>query len=131
MKNNKLDYAEDRECELLKQFYRFLLDGYNTDEAVRLAIEQPCSRFWTSPENAMKRISAMRRMKEYTKKGTRAGRLSMFSCIMKRCDGDFSSRNIERVVYSQAPRFFLSFETAKKYIYNAIRKKKRKCKCNR
>lgn len=128
MKNNKLDYSEEREKELLEQFYSFLLGGHCTDDAVRLALEQPCSRFWVSPENAAKRISAMRRGKNYTKKGTRAGRLSLFACIMEKCEGDFSSRNIERVVYSQAPRFFLSFETAKKYIYNAIRKKR---KCNR
>lgn len=126
MKNSKLDYADERDAELLRFFCEFLVAGHGTDDAVRLAISQPCSRFWTSPENAMKRISAMRRGKEYTKKGTREGRLSMFACIMERCNGDFSQKNIEAIVFSPAPKFFLSFETAKKYIYNAI--KKRRCK---
>lgn len=51
----------------------------------------------------------------------------MFAHIMCRCGGDYSVQNIERVVYSGAPRFFLTFETAKKYIYNTINKRK-KCR---
>ena len=127
MKASKLDYGEQRDNELLRVFLSYLTMGYGTDESVRLSIDTPCSRYWTSPENAFKRISAMRRGKEYTKKGTRASRLSMFAHIMCRCGGDYSVQNIERVVYSGAPRFFLTFETAKKYIYNTINKRK-KCR---
>lgn len=127
MKISKLEYSELRDRELLAAFHRFIGTGISINTAVRLAVEQPCSRYWTSPENAYKRISALRRGKSYASKGTREGRNRMFIDIMRKCGGDYSLRNIERVVYEGAPRFFLSAETAKRYIYRTIRNR-RKCR---
>lgn len=122
MENRKLDYSERRDLELTRAFLS-MLKGNDVYMAVRKAVNSPCSRFWISPEYASKRISALLRGKRYTEKRYRANRELIIHDIMKRCDGDYSMGRIESVVYSPAPRFYLTESTAKIYIYRALKQK--------
>lgn len=125
-----IEYSEDRDKELLSVFLEYL-GKHSVDDAVRIAVTHPCSRYWISPENAFKRISAFRRGKVYLRNGVavkpRGSRLRSIISIMERCKGDYSQRKIESIVYSPAPEFYLSVKTAKRYISRAL-KKRRECR---
>lgn len=119
MGRGSIEFIEKRDSELVKVFYKYL-DGTRTvNDTIHMVLSSPCSRFWCSPENAYKSIIS------YRKRGvlpSRSLRQQMLRDIMERCNGDYSYLNIERVVYSPAPSFYISFWTAKIAIYQYINK---------
>ena len=117
MGNGKSEFFEEKCRELLKVFFSKLGQGDSIEEVIAIAAESPCSRFWISTETAIRNI----RMKE---KGRPTRRTEVIDEIMKRCNGDYSRDNIERVVYSPAPKFYITPKTAKKLVYSELKKRK-------
>lgn len=125
-KREEIEYKHQRDTELLKAFYACLGPGITTKQAVRLAVEMPCSRFWVTPETAAKEISSLRRGHWYNMRAPKRMRMQRAYDIMVRCGGDYSIANVTEVVYSTAPQFYLSPYTAEKYIYRILRNRKKK-----
>lgn len=124
-KREEIEYKRQRDTELLKAFYACLGPGITTKQAIRLAVEMPCSRFWVTPETAAKEISSLRRGRWYQTQKPKAMRMKRAHDIMVRCNGDYSIANVTDVVYSTAPQFYLSAHTAEKYIYRILRIRKK------
>ena len=112
MSRGKSDYAEQRNKELRKVFLSFF-NHMEFMAAVRAAAMSPCSRFWVSPEQIALRLRHDKPMERQR---------DMYDEIRRRCGGDFSIENVERVVYSTAPHFYLTTLTARQIIYKSFHK---------
>lgn len=110
MSKGNSDYFADRNRELKKAFLTFFAHMEFMD-AVAAAAQSPCSRFWVSAEQMAKRLRADKPL---------ARQADMYEEIRRRCNSDFSIENVERVVYSPAPRFYISLLTARKLIYKSF-----------
>lgn len=86
---------------------------------MRMAAEQPCSRFWISPESARRRIV-------YRQKPKGRWLKAMIDEIERRLQGRTDVESVERVVYSPAPCFYMAGDTARKVIQREL--KRRRCK---
>ena len=109
-KGRTTDFSQQKQIEIYQAFRKVLESAkpytpvfFIAKKAVRL----PCSRFWISPEQAAKTISAIRRniirLDSFAKH-----RQKMFSAIIDACNNDFSLENIQRVILSPAPHFFIT-----------------------
>lgn len=116
------DFIKQRANELTRAFFNSWTKGTTACQAMRNAAELPCSRFWISPECARKHIHRV------NKHGARviANNLlrEMVEEIIKRCDGDYSWEKITEVVFSQAPKFYMRPETARKTIQQTLKQRK-------
>ena len=117
----KRDFDTQRAIELTRAFFNVCQQGRTACEAMRLAAEQPCSRFWISPESARRRLLYGQRPKG---KWLRM----MLDEIERRLGGKTDIESVERVVYSPAPRFYMAGDTARKEIQRHL---KRRHRCRR
>lgn len=117
----KRDFDTQRAIELTRAFFNVCQQGRTACEAMRLAAEQPCSRFWISPESARRRLLYGQRPKG---KWLRM----MLDEIERRLQGRTDIESVERVVFSPAPRFYMAGDTARKEIQRHL---KRRHRCRR
>jgi hypothetical protein len=108
------DYVADRDRELRRVFLSFFGGDADFITAVYLAAKQPASRFWCSVEKMTERIK---------KNDPPQRQRAMYDEIRRRCNGDYSTENIERVIYSPAPSFYITPLTARKIIYRTFAKR--------
>lgn len=127
MSTGKRDYIDQRNKELIRAFYSLLGSGIQVSAAIARAAMSPCSRFWISSETAQKCVAAMAAGRYLPDNGSSWCKRKMIKEIYRRCAGDYSRANIEKIVYGGAPHFYLTQKSAKVTIYNEL-KRRRKCK---
>ena len=109
-KGRTTDFAKQKQIEVYQAF-RTILESAKPYTPVffiaKKAVRLPCSRFWISPEQAAKTISALRR-KTISINSFAKHRQKMINAIISACHNDFSLENIQRVVLSPAPHFYIT-----------------------
>lgn len=106
MGRGESEYREERDVALLRAWRGLMRGGMGAGEALRAVADVAAPRFFVSPENAHRRI--VRVLRGVLSERCRVGMRRMLSDIMRLCGGDYSYRNVERVVYGPAPSFYLS-----------------------
>ena len=118
----KVSYLKiQRAKELADAFFKVWEKGMTPCQAMRAAVTMPCSRFWISPETA-RRYLVGGWGKPVTKE-----RVQMLAEIARRCKGNHSLENVQEVVESPAPQFYMKPDTARKIIQREL-KRRRQCK---
>ncbi len=125
------EYRDERNRNLLEVFNREfeLCDGLNMADVVKIAVNQPASRFWVSEERALRVVSSMYHRALPAK--CHALKREMYEEIKRRCERlsethpDWPlSRRVYYVVNREAPRFYLTPSMA----HVIICEEKRRCK---
>lgn len=120
------ELAAQRNEELTSAFLSMLGGGRLARDVISSAASLPCSRFWITPQNAMRFIKA-RLNGEWGDKGNEhAMQIRKIDTIIELCDGDFSSSRVRDVVEGPAPSFFLSLSAARDIIYRTMKKRRRR-----
>lgn len=120
------ELAAQRNEELTSAFLSMLGDGRLARDVISSAASSPCSRFWITPQNAMRFIKA-RLNGEWGNKGNeRSMQVRKIDAIIELCDGDFSNNRVRDVVEGPAPSFFLSLSAARDIIYRTMKKRRRR-----
>jgi len=117
-----LQFSEQRDRDLLQAFLRQRSNSFW--RRVYDAVHSPSACYWVTPETAAKDLKAYCRQDAKCKRW-RTLRMQRAKDIYDACDGDFSMERIEYVVYSPAPRFYLSVWSAYRYILRAMEKRKK------
>lgn len=126
-KGSSAYYAEERIDDLMTTFTRLLstYDGYiDPEDLFRRVVEMPSRRFWVSAERAAIVLSKMEKGDDLSSMGTT--RREMFHEIYRRAkilqekDPTLSIRQLAiQVVYQEAPKFYLTPDSARVIIYKA------------
>lgn len=115
-----------RNEELTSVFLRLLGDGRLAKEVICQAATLPCSRFWITPENAVRHIK-MRLDGRWGNKGNEHRmQVQKIDEIIKRCDGDYSLKKVTEVVESPAPCFYLECDSAINIVFSTLRRRRKK-----
>lgn len=129
-KGRTVDFTAQKKTEIYNAF-RDVLESVPPYTPIfdiaKKAIELPCSRYWISPEQAWKTISAILRGK-LTLISLTPHRRKMILSIMQRCNDDYTLPNVESVVLSSAPKYYITAGTALILYYQHLNSLKR---CNR
>lgn len=118
------ELVAQRNEELTSVFLRMLGDGRLARDVISSAAASPCSRFWITPQNAMRFIKARLDGSWGDKGNEHSQQVQKIDEIIRLCDGDYSIANVRDVVEGPAPRFFLSESAARDIVYKTIRKKR-------
>lgn len=125
-KGRKYESIDERN-QCLWEAYKLVLHRapapLKTSDIYRMAVNMPCPQFWISSEQAAKIISAIER-RRINIDSLSVTRKDMIEMIMYRV-GEMRKESpgmplrqcIEEVVYSPAPRFFLTPKSAKTILH--------------
>lgn len=125
MNKSVSELAEQRNEELVAVFLHMLGGGRLAKDVIFSAASSPCSRFWITPQNAMRFIKARLDGSWGDKGNELPQQVRKIDAIIERCNGDFSLGNVRDVVEGPAPCFFLSEAAARDIIYKTIKRRKR------
>lgn len=117
MSRGRSDFEQERGVALLSAWRGLMRSGMAAGVALRAVCRERAPRFFISPENAYRRVRRWLRGEGLGSGRSRVGMNAMMRAIVERCAGDYSYRNVERVVYSEAPSFFLSEESVRVLIF--------------
>ena len=133
-KGSRCDYRDMREKDLLRAYREALADAvppFRKADVVRQAITRPASRFWVSSERAAWQMSRLERGLPLIDV-TSPHLTEMYNEIYRRVKALRAKRPglslveaVEEVVYSPAPRFYLTPGTAMVMICQAQRHARR------
>lgn len=123
-KGCRSDFNQDRDRELRRAF--FSQGVYSTsDEVMRKTVKTPASRFWVDPERARDVLSRMEKDPQALS-GMKPERRRMYKELFSRYIGHrrkYPLRPkidcVSMAVYSIAPEFFISPNTARRMIYQS------------
>jgi len=119
------ELAAQRNEELTAVFLSLLGDGRLARDIISSAASSPCSRFWITPQNAMRYIK-MRLDGSWGDKGNELPQQVLkIDAIIRLCDGNYSPAKVRDVVEGPAPSFFLSKSAARDIIYRTVRKRRK------
>ena len=119
------ELAAQRNEELTAAFLSMLGDGRLARDIISSAASSPCSRFWITPQNAMRYIKARLDGSWGDKGNELPQQIRKIDAIIELCDGDFSISRVRDVVEGPAPSFFLSLSAARDIIYKTMKKRRR------
>lgn len=118
------ELVAQRNEELTSVFLSLLGDGRLAKDVISSAAASPCSRFWITPQNALRYVK-MRLDGSWGGKGNELPQqVQKIDAIIELCDGDYSIKKVREVVEGPAPHFFLSVPAARDIVYRTMRKRK-------
>lgn len=112
-KGKYADFNLKRNCELHHAYHNALATAkcpFTIKQIFEITVNTPCSQFWVSSETAHAMISLIRR--GLVKENMLPSKREMYFEIMKRCNGNYTKLNIEQIVNSPAPKFYLTPKSA-------------------
>lgn len=118
------ELVAQRNEELTSVFLSLLGSGRTARDVISSAANSPCSRFWTTPQNAMRHVKARLEGLWGDKGNEHPQQIRKIDTIISLCQGDYSMRRVRDVVEGPAPSFFLSEAAARDIIYRTLRKRR-------
>lgn len=118
------ELAAQRNEELTSVFLSNLGDGRLARDVISSVADSPCSRFWITPQNAMRHIKARLDGSWGNKGNEHRQQVRKIDAIIELCHGDYSFAKVCEVVEGPAPSFFLEVGSATNIIFSTIRRKR-------
>lgn len=128
---SNIEFSAERDSEIMERFSQRLSQRKGIDPSIyKEVVEMPASRFWVSEPRAAYIVG--KSLKGYDFSGMFEEKRLMFEEITRRVrriikddPGVTIASAVFQVVNSEAPRFYISPETAKSIIYRVGRERRR------
>jgi hypothetical protein len=118
------ELVAQRNEELTSTFLSMLGSGMTAKEVMASAADSSCSRFWITPQNAMRHVKARLDGTWGSKGNEHPQQIRKIDTIINMCQGDFSMSKVRDVVEGPAPSFFLSEAATRDIVYRTLKKRR-------
>ena len=121
---SSIEFSAERDSEIMERFSQRLSQRRGIDPSIyKEVVEMPASRFWVSEPRAAYVVG--KSLKGYDFSGMFEEITRRVRRIIKDDPGVTIASAVFQVVNSEAPRFYISPETAKSIIYRVGRERRR------